>query len=140
MGSVVSHCLGRVTAVLGAGIEAFGGASSNWEGLCQDLTQASSVRTTVTLSDYLLASHNGSVKSVCVTPDGKHVVTGSKDKTARVWSLEDGTMQRELTGHAMDAWVLLFVRATCSRRRCDSQAPLSFLNQSDLLRVTRIVG
>ena len=38
---------------------------------------------------------------VCVTPDGKHAVTKSDDKTARVWwSLKDGTLQRELTGHS----------------------------------------
>ena len=44
--------------------------------------------------------------SVCVTPDGKHVVTKSWDKTARVWSLEDGTLQRELAGHTHPGGVL----------------------------------
>jgi WD40 repeat protein len=38
---------------------------------------------------------------MCVTPDGKHAVTKSDDKTARVWwSLKDGALQRELTGHS----------------------------------------
>ena len=31
--------------------------------------------------------HGGEVFSVCVTPDGKHVVTGSLDCTARRWPL-----------------------------------------------------
>ena len=36
------------------------------------------------------------VRSVCVTPDGLHVVTGSWDKTARVWLLADGAHMRTL--------------------------------------------
>ena len=43
--------------------------------------------------------HDDWVSSVCVTPDGKHLVTGSKDKTARMWSLEDGQMVKEFKGH-----------------------------------------
>ena len=34
-----------------------------------------------------LEGHTKSVTSVCVTPDGQHVVTASTDKTARVWLL-----------------------------------------------------
>ena len=35
-----------------------------------------------------MEGHTGSVYSVCVTPDGTHVVTGSYDKTARVHELQ----------------------------------------------------
>ena len=45
--------------------------------------------------------------SVCVTPDGLHVVTGSNDKTARVWLLADGSHVRTLEGHTG------FVRSVC---------------------------
>ena len=31
--------------------------------------------------------------------DGTHLITGSLDKTARMWSLEDGAMVREFKGH-----------------------------------------
>jgi WD40 repeat protein len=31
--------------------------------------------------------HDGYVYSACVTPDGRHLVTGSGDKTARRWAL-----------------------------------------------------
>ena len=34
-----------------------------------------------------LKGHTKEVRSVCVTPDGLHVVTGSWDDTARVWLL-----------------------------------------------------
>ena len=36
------------------------------------------------LGSYSLEGHTGEVSSVCVSADGKHVVTGSGDKTARV--------------------------------------------------------
>ena len=36
------------------------------------------------------------VAIVCVTPDGLHVVTGSKDKTARVWNLRTGELETTL--------------------------------------------
>ena len=43
--------------------------------------------------------HTNAVYSVCVTPDGKHVVTGSEDSTARIWLLSDGSHVRTLQGH-----------------------------------------
>jgi WD40 repeat protein len=47
--------------------------------------------------------HTGPVDAVAVTPDGRHVVSGSFDRTLRVWDLEDGkeiltfTVDRVLT-------------------------------------------
>jgi hypothetical protein len=41
-----------------------------------------------------LDGHTNRVFSVCVTADGKHVVSGSDDKTVRVWSLENGSFVR----------------------------------------------
>ena len=49
-----------------------------------------------------LEGHTGDVNSVCVTPDGLHVVTGSDDQTARVWLLADGSQVRTLKGHTKD--------------------------------------
>eukprot|EP00965_Chrysotila_dentata_P047729 1583338-Pleurochrysis_carterae.AAC.2 len=43
-----------------------------------------------------LEGHSNALRSVCVTPDGKHVVTGSDDNTARVWRLDDGKHVRTL--------------------------------------------
>ena len=39
----------------------------------------------------VLTGHDGVVKSITVSPDGNHFISGSYDKTARMWSLEDGT-------------------------------------------------
>ena len=51
-----------------------------------------------------LKGHTSFVLSVCVTPDGLHVVTGSNDKTARVWLLADGSLVRTLEGHTGSVW------------------------------------
>ena len=43
--------------------------------------------------------HIRDVLSVCVSPDGKHVVTGSSDRTARIWRLSDSSLVHTLEGH-----------------------------------------
>merc|ERR1719174_1948846 len=40
------------------------------------------------------------VSSVCVTPDGQHVVSGSGDKTIRITCVDDGKLVREIKGHS----------------------------------------
>ena len=47
-----------------------------------------------------LERHSSYVRSVCVTGNGAHVVTGSGDNTARVWRLDDGAHVRTLEGHS----------------------------------------
>ena len=41
----------------------------------------------------------GIISSVSVTPDGRRAVSGSFDKTLRVWNLETGTCLRAVEGH-----------------------------------------
>jgi WD40 repeat protein len=43
--------------------------------------------------------HESTVWSVAVTPDGKFVVSGSDDKTVRLWDLATGKEVRRFTGH-----------------------------------------
>jgi hypothetical protein len=43
--------------------------------------------------------HTEAVNAVAVTPDGRHAVSGSSDKTLRVWDLENGRTLRWLEGH-----------------------------------------
>ncbi len=38
--------------------------------------------------------HQGSVKSIAFSPDGKYMASGSQDKTVKIWSLE---LKKELT-------------------------------------------
>ncbi|MBM3498106.1 MAG: NACHT domain-containing protein, partial [Armatimonadetes bacterium] len=47
----------------------------------------------------VLQGHTGWVMSVAVTRDGSRAVTGSGDRTVRVWYLDTGTCLRTLEGH-----------------------------------------
>ncbi|MFN8467927.1 MAG: effector-associated domain EAD1-containing protein [Caldilineaceae bacterium] len=46
-----------------------------------------------------LSGHTKRVTAVAVTPDGRHVISGSWDKTLRVWDLASGETVRTLSGH-----------------------------------------
>jgi WD40 repeat protein len=46
-----------------------------------------------------LTGHSSSVTAVAITPDGK-VISGSEDKTLKVWDLQTGTELLTLTGHS----------------------------------------
>ena len=46
-----------------------------------------------------LEGHTHWVRSVCVSPDGAHIVTGSYDDTARVWRMTNGKLVLTLSGH-----------------------------------------
>jgi WD40 repeat protein len=48
---------------------------------------------------FVLRGHVGAVRDAAFSPDGKYVVTGSWDKTARVWETQTGKIVSELGGH-----------------------------------------
>ena len=48
----------------------------------------------------VLSGHTGLISSVALTPDGRWALTGSHDKTARLWDLSNpGSSPRVLSGH-----------------------------------------
>jgi WD40 repeat protein len=46
-----------------------------------------------------LMGHSGPVLSVAYSPDGKHVVSGSSDKTVKVWDSQTGKEVSTLLCH-----------------------------------------
>jgi WD40 repeat protein len=56
----------------------------------------------------LLRGHRQEVASVAVSPDGRHILTGSRDSTIRLWSSDTGQELLRLYGHAADVLGVIF--------------------------------
>ena len=55
-----------------------------------------------------LEGHDSYVYSVNFSPDGKTLVSGSDDKTIKLWDVETGQEIRTLKGHDSDVWSVNF--------------------------------
>jgi len=55
----------------------------------------------------VLASYTFRVLSVVWSPDGKQIVSGSSDKTIKIWDSQSGNCQSTLTGHL--SWYVFFM-------------------------------
>ena len=55
-----------------------------------------------------LSGHNDTIWSVCFSPDGKQMASGSSDKTVKIWNASSGELQSTLTGHSDDVTQLEF--------------------------------
>jgi len=47
-----------------------------------------------------LSEHSSWVSSASFSPDGRFIVTGSFDNTAKIWNMPDGALIKTLTGHS----------------------------------------
>src|SRR4051794_27630976 len=55
-----------------------------------------------------LKGHQGSVMAVAFSPDGKILVSGSRDKTIKLWNARTGELQRTLSEHTADVYDVTF--------------------------------
>ena len=58
--------------------------------------------------EQVLWGHTGWVNSVVFSPDGSHVVSGSIDKTVRIWNVVTGECEAELVGHSDSVNAVIF--------------------------------
>jgi len=55
-----------------------------------------------------LAGHKGQVIALAISPDGKLIATGSKDKTVKLWDANTGKLTATLTGHKGKIYKVIF--------------------------------
>ena len=55
-----------------------------------------------------MPGHTEEVRSVSFSPDGKYVVSGSDDKSVKIWSTESGEVVRTLNGHTNNVYSVSF--------------------------------
>ena len=55
----------------------------------------------VKLETVVQKGHNAAVKAVAVSPDGKFIATGSRDRSAKVWDISSGRELRSFLGHQL---------------------------------------
>lgn len=53
-----------------------------------------------------LSLHEDKVWAVTVTPDGRYIISGSDDKTVRVWDICKGELKHTLTAHSKSIWAV----------------------------------
>ena len=53
-----------------------------------------------------LEGHTSWVRAVAVSPDGRTIVSGSEDRTVKVWEAESGRLLRSLEGHTSGVWAV----------------------------------
>ncbi|KAI4866456.1 PFU-domain-containing protein [Hypoxylon rubiginosum] len=63
-------------------------------------------------AERLLIGHARNVCALAVVPGGQHIVSGSWDKTARVWSLQKWETEAILAGHEEAVWDVLPLNET----------------------------
>jgi len=51
-----------------------------------------------------LKGHTAGVMSVAFSPDGRYAISGSRDKTIRIWDLGTGEEVRRCVGHRLEVW------------------------------------
>ncbi len=55
-----------------------------------------------------LGGHLWGVNSIALSPDSRLLVSGSVDKTVKLWDLESGQVRQSLSGHSQEIWSVAF--------------------------------
>ncbi|KAF9586347.1 U3 small nucleolar RNA-associated protein 13 [Lunasporangiospora selenospora] len=59
-------------------------------------------------SHYTIQAHEKDINSIAIAPNDKMFATGSQDKLAKIWNLQDGTLLGTCKGHKRGVWSVKF--------------------------------
>ncbi|KAF9172597.1 U3 small nucleolar RNA-associated protein 13 [Mortierella sp. AD011] len=59
-------------------------------------------------SHYTIQAHEKDINSIAIAPNDKIFVTGSQDKLAKIWNLQEGTLMGTCKGHKRGVWSVKF--------------------------------
>lgn len=57
---------------------------------------------------YTIKAHSKDIQSVAIAPNDRIYASAALDKTAKIWSVEDGTLLGTLSGHKRGIWCVRF--------------------------------
>jgi WD40 repeat protein len=60
------------------------------------------------VNDVILREHSSDVLAVAFSPDGKKVLTGSKDGMAKLWDVDSGKVEKSFIGHSSSVKAVAF--------------------------------
>ena len=86
---------GKTIASAGTAIESGDNTIKLWD------ARTGTLKTTLT-------GHGGMVSSVCFSPDGNIIASGSLDRTIKLWDARTGALQTTLTGHDHEVYSVCF--------------------------------
>lgn len=81
----------------------------------------------------ILDAHSGTVTAVCISPDGRHIVTASGDKTIKMWDGITGRLIRTFNGHSAEVTGLSTVLCTESDSDEDTDSGHSKIGFSHII-------
>ena len=53
-----------------------------------------------------LTGHTGGICTLAIAPNGQYLVSGSEDKTIKIWHWESGEIRQTLSGHKQTVRIL----------------------------------
>ncbi|OMJ30272.1 Transducin beta-like protein 3 [Smittium culicis] len=78
-------------------------SSLNYSGNSSSSNSVTSLKTKFTVK-----AHDKDINAIAVSPNSKLIASASQDRTIKLWSSQDGTLQRTFSGHKRGVWAVDF--------------------------------
>jgi hypothetical protein len=87
-----------------------------------------------------LAGHSDLVLAVAFSPDSKQIVSGSYDKTIKLWDATTGDLQKTLAGHSHSVWAVVFLPDSKRIASGSDDKTIKLWDVPESLKVSRLLS